>query len=97
MKGVWHDEKDHCQQGHRPVSYTHLDVYKRQHLDGAAAAERVDLKIEGGVHPVAGGHAAGLGHGGEEDAVTLGAALGQAQLQVPVLAHVCLLYTSRCV
>ena len=60
----------------------HLQLYR------PAAPELIDLQIKCRVHPVARMAPAALGHGGEEYAVELGAALAQPQLQVPVLAHV---------
>ena len=60
----------------------HLQLYR------PAAPELIDLQIKCRVHPVARMAPAALGHGGEEYAVELGAALAQPQLQMPVLAHV---------
>ena len=38
---MWHDGR----QGPEPVSYTHLDVYKRQQLDLPAGSDRFEVPI----------------------------------------------------
>ena len=37
----------HSGSNHRPVSYTHLDVYKRQTIDSAAEADQIFAMLMG--------------------------------------------------
>ncbi len=54
-------------------------------LQGAAAAELIDLKVEGGVHALADGQAAFRGGDGEEDAVEARVALLEPELEMLVV------------
>ena len=56
-------------------------------LQGAAAAEFIDLKVEGGVHALADGQAAFRGGDGEEDAVEARVALLEPELEMLVLSY----------
>ena len=56
-------------------------------LQGAAAAEFIDLKVEGGVHALADGQAAFRGGDGEEDAVEARVALLEPELEMLILSY----------
>ena len=76
--------------GHTPVSYTHLDVYKRQGLKDAGniygrLTNTTEDVFEKRIAALEGGVAA------------LAVASGAAAINYTIQALACLLYTSRCV
>ena len=82
------------EQWRMPVSYTHLDVYKRQ---GVCLSDRDDIGKGRGRHRAAHGAEArqGMGGGGHGADAQVGILHGA---QLPLQQHLpCLLYTSRCV
>ena len=72
-----------CEYRYKPVSYTHLDVYKRQ-----AGESLVQLQVADDVAQGGGGQVLNGAHGVLH---AVGIQLGIGDLEV------CLLYTSRCV
>ena len=85
----------HCLRDFPAVSYTHLDVYKRQYVDdvhvGAGPAGRVDA-------PADGLHLGLRRSGGDECGIrTAVRRCGAVDDGRVFSVHHCLLYTSRCV
>ena len=84
------------QRWHDAVSYTHLDVYKRQALGGGAVSLFIALDAGEQVH---GRHTEGIGYPEElVDADVADAVLYFREVPLVDVRHEgCLLYTSRCV
>ena len=92
------------------VSYTHLDVYKRQVVDGAADTDaeqqakgeqqgqrQAALALRVGVDPIGGGVFAGQFDDARRKTTLLGTKTSRRKLDGLEAPGVCLLYTSRCV
>ena len=101
-------ETDGIPAGYVPVSYTHLDVYKRQGIDRLPKGEATDRLTEGCI-ALEGGAFRGVYGEGVLDALmeadlnfrcTIGVSAGALNGATYVSGQIgrsCLLYTSRCV
>ena len=74
-----------------PVSYTHLDVYKRQAHDGMDLSAIVMELLQ---HGIRNGAANAAAHNGD---LLLALGLGGLAQRSHEVCQACLLYTSRCV